>query len=172
MTKPRPPLSAGDALSRVIAQLPCGIEDAARIARRSKSTVYAWGNPDTDDDIPLRCAIALDHAFQEAGGAGAPFHELYTLRLELAGATRFADHIELGRLAAEIIRENSEAEEAIVLALLPDASTAHHRATLEEIEQAMAKLQRARLLIGARLGKTDAAVPDERRQTGPPPEPP
>lgn len=158
MTKRRPPLSVEQALGRIAGELPRGIEQMAELTSRSPSLVRKWGDPERREKISIDDAITLDLAYQAAGGLGAPLHEAYTARLELAGATRFADRIALGRVLVDVIRESSEAEAALALAALPDATPATRLTTRREVEEAIAALSRVLPLLAEDLP----------RQTGPP----
>ena len=113
MTKRRAPLSLDAALARIAGQLPRAWLDMGDLTARAERTVRNWGDPDTREQIPMDCAIALDLAYQQAGGDGAPIFECYAARLELAGVHRFADRIALGRRAADAIRECGEAGAAL-----------------------------------------------------------
>jgi hypothetical protein len=160
MTKRRPPLSIDAALARIAGQLEGGWETMATATGRKDRTVRNWGDPDTPEQIPLDCAIALDLAYQEAGGEGAPLWEAYTLKLELAEIERFADRHALGRRAVDVIRECGEAGSALVAASLPGATQAEREAALRELVEAFEVIKRTFPLLGA-------GQPDN-HQTGPP----
>lgn len=147
MTKRRAPLSADAALARIAGLLPGSWAEMALIASRKERTVRNWGDPDTAESIPLDCAIALDIAFQAAGGEGAPLFETYALQLELACMDRFADRFTLGRHAALVIRETAEANAAIVLAAQPGATNADRRRAAREVEEALGVLKHALPLL-------------------------
>lgn len=143
MTKRRAPLSIDAALARIAGQLPKAYLEMADVAGRAERTVRNWGDPDTREQIPMDCAIALDLAFQQAGGDGAPIFECYAALLEIAGVHRFADRIALGRRAADAIRECGQAGAALVDASQPSAGAAEQQTALQEVEQAIAALKRA-----------------------------
>lgn len=116
MTKIRAPLSIDSALARIAGALPEGWKDIARIANRAEATVRAWGDADRPEQIPLPAAIALDIAFQRAGGEGRPLFETYALQCEVAREVAFADEIELSRRACIMVRETSQAIDAMIRA--------------------------------------------------------
>jgi hypothetical protein len=151
MTKHRPPLSFDAALARIVGQLPGGYEDAAKVANRAVSTIRNWGIPDRDEVVPIDCALALDVAYRGAGGIGAPFLEAFTAQLEKALSNRFAGADELLLLLPEVLRENSEAEVAIVTAAKAQAGSRDYRETLREIDEAMGRFQQARQLVQSLL---------------------
>lgn len=138
MTKQRAPLSIDAGLARIAGQLTAGWLAMADVSGRKERTVRNWGDPDTPEQIPLDCAIALDLAYQAAGGEGAPLFEAYSFQLELAEVARFADRIALGRKVADAMREGGEANAALVLAAQPGATPSHranaHREVCEQIE--------------------------------------
>lgn len=149
MTKARAPLSIDAALARIAGHLPGGYNDMATIAGRAVRTVRNWGDPDTAEQIPLDCAIALDVAYIAAGGDCAPLFETYSLKLELAHMQRFACNIELARHTAEVIREGGEAHSALVRATLPGATEGDRADALRECVEAFDILKRTLALLEA-----------------------
>jgi hypothetical protein len=149
MTKARAPLSIDAALARIAGHLPGGFTDMAQIAGRAVRTVRNWGDPDTAEQIPLDCAIALDVAYIAAGGDCAPLFETYSLKLELAHMQRFACNIELARHTADVIREGGEAHSALVRATLPGATDADRADALRECVEAFDILKRTLALLEA-----------------------
>ncbi|APR53344.1 hypothetical protein CA223_05360 [Sphingomonas koreensis] len=122
MTKLKPALSEGDALSRITGPFPGGIKAAAKLVSRDPSTLYRWSDPDLEDSIPLSCAIILDRAHRQAGGLGSPLLEYFAAQLELADAERIAEHIEVHRLAADMNRAAGEANAELAELALPGAT--------------------------------------------------
>ena len=105
----------------------CGIQ--------SGDTVRAWGDPDKPDrQLWFDRAIALDIAYQRAGGEGRPLFETYALQLEVARHHAFADEIALARRACILIREGGQANEAMVLASLPSATHQDRLHAVRELE--------------------------------------
>lgn len=157
MTKVRAPLSLDRALARIAGQLPGGWGEMAAVVNRSERQVRAWGEPDKDDgSIPMRGAIALDLAFQGAGGEGAPIHDVYALLLESGRSQAFSDQLDLARVAATAIRENGEAACAQIRCTMPGASERDIgiaiKETEEAIEAATATLAVLRRAASASLG--------------------
>lgn len=161
MTKLRAPASIDAALARIAGQLPDGWAAMAAVARRAPRTVRNWGDPDTPEQIPLDAAIALDLAYQAAGGIGAPLYETYTMQLELPASERFASRHQLARLAAEYIRESGEAGAALVNAAQPGADHLEFRAAEREVLEALTVLQRA-------IHQLASTATDTHPSTGPP----
>lgn len=166
MTKARAPLSIDAALARIAGHLPGGFNDMATIVGRAVRTVRNWGDPDTAEQIPLDCAIALDLAYISAGGDCAPLFESYQLQLDLAQMERFSSNIALGKHAAQVIREGGEAHSALLLATLPGATENDRKNALRECSEAFDVLKRALPLLGAPRadeagGKNQDPVPDQ-----------
>ncbi|MFN3819920.1 hypothetical protein [Blastomonas sp.] len=152
MTKPRAPLSIDAALARIAGHLPGGFDDMAQVAGRAVRTVRNWSDPDTAEQIPLDCAIALDLAYMAAGGECAPLFETYAFKLELAQMEHFACNIRLARHTADVIREGGEAHSALVRATLPGASAADRRIALQETTEAIDFLKRVVPLLASPNG--------------------
>ena len=156
MTKLRAPLSVEQALARIAGQLPAGVDTMAEVAGRSVSLVRKWGDPDRDEQIPLDCAIALDLAYQAAGGEGCPLHQAYTAKLEISAAARFADRFELLRRATDVIKEGGEAHAALTRACLPDATRADEDHALRELAEAFEAIKPTLAALGAAPGNERA----------------
>lgn len=134
MTKQRPPLSIDAALGRISGQLPGSWTEMATIVGRSESTVRRWGDHDASEQISLPAAIALDIAYQRAGGEGKPIFETYALQVQVATSHAFASEIELARRACDLIRDGAKAEEAMVLASLPSATAIERTTAIRQLE--------------------------------------
>lgn len=145
MTKPRLPVTFDNALTAIAAQI--GWPAMAGTVGQAERTVRDWGDPDTGRDVPIRSAVALDIAFQKAGGVGAPMLDTYTLLVERAREEAFFCQIELHRRTIEVIREGSEAEVALLMATLPDADEQTRRAAAREVEQNISALKRTLPLL-------------------------
>lgn len=141
MTKPRAPLTYDNALSRIAGQI--GWDAMAVAVGQKERTVRDWGDPDLERGCPIEAAELLDLAFQAGGGDGAPMHETYTLRLDVARQSKFADQVAMARAACTLIREGSEASEAMILASLPGATMAARRTALRELEEFIAAAKSA-----------------------------
>lgn len=124
MTKRRAPLSIDTALARIAGQLPEGWAGMAQLTGYAERTVRAWGDIDREEQINMPAAIALDIAFQAAGGTGAPIFEAYGDMVRVAAAEAFADKQQLLRAAMDFMAENGEAELALLEATRPDAGPA------------------------------------------------
>lgn len=164
MTKHRPPLSVHAALDRIAGHFVGGYADLGAVLGKEAHTCRAWGDPDKREKISVEDAIRLDLHYQAAGGIGAPLFETYALQLEQAGADRFATQIAIGRLLPDVMRENNDAEIAIVVAAQPGATEADRRAAAKETGEAIARMQQVRLQLAA----APDAQPGDRHQTGPP----
>lgn len=149
MTKDRAPLSIDAALARIAGKLPENYKDMARITGRMDRTVRNWGDPDTREQIPVDCAIALDLAYIAAGGTGAPIFEAYALKLELAEASRFGDRHQLLRHAQDVAKETGEANAAIIGAAHPGATKADRSRALAEANEARQALDKVIPLLAA-----------------------
>lgn len=153
MTKPRAPLTIDAALARIAGQLPLGFDDMARVAGRQVRTVRNWGDPDTPEQVPVDCAIALDLAFIAAGGSGAPIFEVYALKLELAEAAKFGDRHQLLRHGQDVARETGEATAAIIGAAHPGATAADRARALAEATEAREALNQVIPLLAAEVAE-------------------
>lgn len=138
MTKVRAPLTFDNALARIAGLI--GWAEMARVVGQAEKTVRNWGDPDTGQQPTINAAVKLDIAYQAAGGAGAPMHETYSLLLEQSRAEVFADQIELGLRTCDVIREVSEAEEALVRASLPGATEQDRVNALRQVEEGIGSL--------------------------------
>ncbi|MBB6191169.1 hypothetical protein FHS51_001391 [Sphingobium wenxiniae] len=121
MTKRRPPLSLDAALARIAGQIPGGWKTMAELVGYEESYVRAWGDETRDGKINLPAAITLDIAYQAAGGTGAPIYTAYGDLIGAAQADHFGDKQELQRATIDFMRENSEAETALLEAAQPAA---------------------------------------------------
>ncbi len=157
MTKVRAPLSIDAALGRISGQLLGAWKEMATVVGRSESQVRRWGDAAHPDQIPLPCAIALDIAYQRAGGDGRPLFETYALQVQVALEDAFASEIELLHRACVLIREGAQAQEALVLASMPSATEKDRVHAVRELEDVAHIVTSAIALLASRT---------------PPPEPP
>lgn len=151
MTKARAPLSIDAALARIAGLLPEGFDDMARVAGRQVRTVRNWSDPDTAEQVPVDCAIALDLAYIAAGGSGAPIFEAYALKLELADAAKFGDRHQLLRHAQDVARETGEANAAIIGAAHPAATRTDRARALAEATEAREALNQVIPLLAQEI---------------------
>lgn len=145
MTKPRPPLSFSQAITRVVGIV--GVDEAARVVNRSVSLVQKWTDRDSGKAPNLHQSLALDTAFRVGGGDGAPILESYTLQMDVALADRFADSFAIARCLASLSQEHGEAIGAALHAIQPGAPAgAIHRAIAESEQSVSAAIQLVALL--------------------------
>lgn len=141
MTKTRAPLSVEQALQRIAAQLPGGVEEMAAIVQRQPGTIRAWMDPDRSEQVTLEAALELDLAYQENGGQAAPLFETYGAQLDLADARRFADRHRLLDYAHGVIKEGGEAHAALIAFARPGATPADRQMAHKEACEAFEKLR-------------------------------
>jgi hypothetical protein len=134
VTKVRAPLSIDGALSRIAGQLPGAWAEMAKLVGRHESTVRRWGDHDASEQIPLPAAIILDIAYQRAGGVDRPLFDTYALQVGLAEEHVFPTQFELTRRVQALIKEDSEAEQAVLLASLPTATEADRTEAVRQLE--------------------------------------
>lgn len=134
VTKVRPPLSIDGALGRIAGLLPGAWKEMAEVVGKSETVVRRWGDHDAPDQIPLPCAIALDIAYQRAGGDDRPLFETYALQVQVARESAFAAEIDLARRVCALIKEGSEAHQAMIIASLPAATAAQRQQAIKELE--------------------------------------
>ncbi len=139
MTKTRAPLTYDNALTRIAGQI--GWAAMAEAVGQKERTVRDWSDPDVERGCPIEAAELLDLAYQAGGGEGAPMHETYSLRLEAAHRSRFADGLAIAQATCLMIREGAQANEAALLASMPGATMADRQKALREIEEAIAALR-------------------------------
>ncbi|HKY80855.1 MAG TPA: hypothetical protein VJM09_05215 [Sphingobium sp.] len=148
MTKRRAPLSIDAALARIAGQLHGGWTEMADVAGYVERTVRAWGDVDREEQINLPSAIRLDIAFQAAGGTGAPIFEAYGDMVRAAQADAFGSKQELHREAIALIKENGEAEMALLEAALPGSGPAEEAKAQRELLEVRSFVDRMLLRLG------------------------
>ena len=132
MTKRRDPISVDTALARIAGQAGGWPAIATHLGYHER-TVRAWGDPDREEQISLPAAIALDILFQAHGGVGAPLYEAHGDMVSAAQAEQFADKLDLQRHTIEFMKENSDAEIALLKAAQPDAGPAEQAEAQREL---------------------------------------
>lgn len=152
MTKLRAPISIDQALDRIAGTLPGGRDQMAAICGvESGETVRAWGDPAKPErQLWFDRAILLDIAFQRAGGEGRPLFETYALQCEVAREDAFADEIEILNRACTLIREDAEAQEAMVQASLPTAGPHDRSHAVRQLEDVVREATAAIRLLAIR----------------------
>jgi len=148
MTKRRAPLSIDGALARIAGQLDRGWSSMAVITGYDERTVRGWGDNDRPERINFDSAVLLDIAFQEAGGIGAPIFEAYGDLVRAAQAERFGDRQELQRCTMEFMRENNDAELALLEASQPDAGSFEEQLAIKELIDVRNKADELLLRMG------------------------
>jgi hypothetical protein len=135
--KVRAPLTTDQALARIIGQLPNGYRDAEKATDRSESYLRACGDPDRLERLCFDDAIALDIAFQAAGGEGSPLAEHFLLRVEMGQLARFAHRFGLLEKTEQVVRESGEASAALIRACQPGAGPLEQREAFRELVEAV-----------------------------------
>ena len=145
MTKRREPLTYHRTLTRVAGVI--GWDTAGALCGVTEKSVRNWSDHDCQSEIRMIDAERLDKAFIEAGGDHAPFHHLFTLRLDLA--RRSGDSAGLIRAASNSAREAGQAIAALVTAAAnPDdrearrAARAEGEEAIEALTDALAEIDR------------------------------
>lgn len=143
MTKRREPLTFQLALTKAAAILG-GWETVAGICGVTPRAASNWSEPDTNAEIRLIDAERIDRACMAAGAAVPPFHQVYSLRLDLAGNE--APQPCINRAAASTAKETGEAVAALIdLAGSPDPQSRRH--ARQQIEEAIATMTAALAVI-------------------------
>ncbi len=149
MTKQRDPLTFEKALTRVADRL--GWVECARIIGRPERTIRNWSDPDTSAAISLDGALALDVAFQTAGGDGAPFRQTYEARLRIDAAAAQSSREKIVQSAAHAAKESGEAFASLFSATRPGASPVELAIAEREVEEARNALDDT--LVNLRAGR-------------------
>lgn len=145
MTKRREPLTYESTLAKIASMI--GWDNCAAICGvRSTRAIRNWSEPDTQSGIRMIDAERLDRAFIAAGGDHAPFHQLLTLRLELA--EQCMANADLMKVAAEAAKETGEAVSAIIDAAASNDPAKRRRARAEG-EEAIASLTKGLAALDA-----------------------
>ncbi|TPG14384.1 hypothetical protein [Sphingomonas oligophenolica] len=150
MTQLRAPLTFADAMTRVAGAI--GWPAAARIVGRSQRAVRYWSEPGCRTTPTIAQALALDAAFQAAGGDGAPFMETYAFLLDARLCERTACRRALVDELAIAAREGGE---AIALGL----SVSHSNASPRDTLRAVAEAEEAHTAWGAVLRRMNSFLP-------------
>lgn len=133
MTKGRDPLSIDAALAKIAGQISGAWKGLAELTGYNVSTVRAWGDEDRKEQINLPTAILLDIAYQEAGGIGCPLYEAYGDLIRAAQAEKFGDKQQLQIATIEFMKENCEAETALLEASQPEAGRFEEEIAIKEL---------------------------------------
>lgn len=155
MTKRREPLTYQRTLTIVAGVI--GWDNAGAICGVSERSVRNWSDPECQTEIRMIDAERLDRAFIQAGGDHAPFHRLFSLRLDLAARER--DGAGLARAASETAREAGQAVAALVTAAANPEDRDARRSARKEGEEAIEALTDALAELDRHQGP---ATPEDR----------
>lgn len=148
MTKRREPLTFHLALTKAAAILG-GWDTVGGICGVTPRAASNWSEPDTNAEIRLIDAERIDRACLDHGSKVAPFHQVYSLRLDLAGSD--STDICITRAAAATAKETGEAVAALIV-LAQSANAEDRRTARREIEEAIATLTGALAAIDRQEG--------------------
>lgn len=138
MTKVRAPLTFELAILRIVGLI--GWDGAAGVTGKSESLMRKVSDQEHPTQLTYEDALKLDVAYRAAGGAGAPLHDCYALRLRAETAIATADSIELARKAGRAAKEAGEALGALIQASQPGATDADRAIAARETEECIAAL--------------------------------
>jgi len=136
MTKRRAPLTYELALTKVAGLI--GWPRTAEILGFAERTVRNWSDPDTSAEIRAGAMEQLDIEYQQAGGAGAPFLEVYATRLKTALANTLGSAEAIAAATEIAAKESGEAVAAAIRAARPDANDADYASAERELEESIA----------------------------------
>jgi len=148
MTQPRIPDTFPDAMTKIVGLL--GVAATIKAVngtgrrRYSERTIYEWMNPNSGTLPSLRQALALDVAYQLAGGEDAPFRDAYAQQLGIVVERQDACRRALVADSIDFIREASELHAALFSASQPGASPRDHHRAMSEVQQVDGVLRRIR----------------------------
>lgn len=135
MTKPRVPISFGQAIARIAGVI--GWDEAGLLCGRAGRTARLWSETDKTASPTLEQAIALDSAYLAAGGLGAPILECYALKVDVQLADSLACRIALTEDIGTLARESGEAISFALLAARPGSTPKDMHRALGEAEEAV-----------------------------------
>ena len=153
MTKRREPLTYHYALTTIAALI--GWDRCGAICSVTERMVRYWSDPDCETEIRLLDAERLDRAYLAAGGEYAPFHRLYSLRIELS--EREQQQRSLSDIASGAAKETGEALSAMIDAAGNISCPTRRRHAKTEIQEAIGKLQDGLTILDAADGAGEAA---------------
>ncbi len=134
MTCERDPVTIENRLRLVYGTLT--IEHAMELTGKSEGYLTALTLPSRREKLCFRDAEILDLAYHQKTGQGFPLFEAYGLRLETAGAGRFAEAAAIADLARKAAKEGGEAVAALVDAAMSNGDPQVLKRTLRELEEA------------------------------------
>jgi hypothetical protein len=140
MTYAREPMTFESALDRIVERL--GQPAVLRLVGKAARTLAGWSNPADAQSPPIALALTLDRAWRDAGGAGAPMLDTYRRLFEAnAPIVLGIDIGNLPDLTVACIREGSQAEAALVIAMMPGATELQRREASREVTESIAVLE-------------------------------
>lgn len=134
MTCEREPVTIENRLRLVFGTLT--IERVVELTGKSEGYLSALTLPRRRETLSLALAEKLDLEFHKVTGQGFPIYEALGLRLETAGAGRFAEAAEIAQLARQFAKEGGEATAAMVDAAMSSGDPETLTKTLRELEDA------------------------------------
>lgn len=146
MTKLRPPMSFEQAMNRIAGLL--GWDGMAAALGLTESACRKKGDPDCPGSLTYEEALALDTAYDAAGGEGFPLHDAYALRLRLSIEQRAACERDLVRAVGKVAKETGEAVDALLAASDSRADRFTRETAAREAEEAIQALTGAVRKIG------------------------
>jgi hypothetical protein len=121
VTKLRAPMSVEEALDRVLGKLT--FSRAAEVTSRQASYLRKLSDPDCREQLTVKDLILLDVEHIAIDGT-APIFETVGQILKSVHGYVFSDEAELRLLAVGLMRENTQAEVALIEATAPGAPAA------------------------------------------------
>ncbi len=156
MTVTRDPMTVEEALDRVIGSLT--MRGAVEATGRQEHYLRALSHPRKREKLTVIDLLKLDIAHLHKDGTTPIFDTVATI-LRSTQAEMFADEAQLAALSITMLRENSEAEIAVIEATRPDASPGAWDRAEKELSEALPMMTRVLAFVRRKR---------ESRATGPP----
>lgn len=134
MTCEREPVTIEDRLRLVYGTLK--MERVMALTGKSEGYLTALTLPRRRETLSFVVAELLDLEYHRVTGQGFPLYEALGLRLETAGAGRFAEAAAIAQLARQFAKEGGEATAAMVDAAMSSGDPDTLKNTLRELEDA------------------------------------
>ncbi len=134
MTIEREPVTIEDRLRLVYGTLK--MERVMALTGKSEGYLTALILPSRRETLSMLLAEQLDLEYHRVTGQGFPLYEALGLRLETAGAGRFAEAAVIAQLARQFAKEGGEAIAAMVDAAMSSGDPDTLKKTLRELEDA------------------------------------
>ncbi|MFZ5705710.1 MAG: phage regulatory CII family protein [Pseudomonadota bacterium] len=125
-----------------------GWDGMAAVLGLTESACRKKGDPDCPGSLTYEEALALDTAYDAAGGEGFPLHDAYALRLSLSIEKRAACERDLVRAVGKVAKETGEAVDALLAASDSRADRFTRETAAREAEEAIQALTGAVRKIG------------------------